>query len=328
MDGEIINHSNARHSWAREKIKRDIGVFKIEDLAASIQKHLEENMVQYVDYWVKKTGLPDLVTAGGVFANVKLNQKIVESPSIESFFVHPHMGDGGIALGAALFALAEFKLGQGGILKPKKLRNVYFGPEFSNEEIQKAIISNGLHAKDCDDVSNEIANKIDNGRIVGLFQGRMEFGPRALGNRSILAKPVDKSINNSLNRRLARTEFMPFAPSVLEEEAMDYFIGYEKAKYPSKFMTITFDVPKEKQPKIEAVVHIDGTARPQAVDKYSNESYYQILKAYKDVSGLPLFINTSFNAHEEPIVCSPQDAINAFKAKRIDCLVIGNFVLE
>ncbi|MFA4855172.1 MAG: carbamoyltransferase C-terminal domain-containing protein [archaeon] len=317
-NGRTVNYLKAKHDAALNKIKKELGNFNKANLAASVQIHLENVLSKYVSYWVDKTGISNVVLAGGVFANVKLNQRLLALPNVESIFVHPHMGDGGTALGAAL--------NQANI-KPFALNDVYFGPEFNNEEIQQAITDNGLNAKDYNDIPTEVAARIDEGKIVGLFQGRMEYGPRALGNRSIVAKPTDKGINDSLNKRLSRTEFMPFAPSILEEEAKNYFTGYENAKYPSKFMTITFDVPKEKQKMAGAVVHVDGTARPQVVCKESNKLYYQTLKAYQDASGLPLFVNTSFNAHEEPIVCSPVDAINAFKDKRVDCLVIGNFIL-
>lgn len=327
-NGEIINHSKSRHDSALQKIKQDLVNFNRENLAASIQDHLEQNMVKYVNYWVEKTGLPDVTTAGGVFANVKLNQRIAESPSVESFFVHPHMGDGGLAVGAALYALAEHRLDKGSVLKPKELGDVYFGPSFSPEEIQEALERHGLKAKDSGDVEAETARAVADRKIVGFFQGRMEYGPRALGNRSILADPTDKKINTWLNNRLHRTEFMPFAPSILDSDAERFYKNYGNSTYPARFMTITFDVAKKEEEMAPAVVHVDHTARPQVVDKRANKRYHNVLKAHKDISGLPLFINTSFNAHEEPIVCTPEDAIRSFENGAVDVLVLENFVVE
>lgn len=327
-DGRIVNKSKSRHRSAVEKIKKDLNHFNKEDLAATVQLHIEQNLVKYVNYWVEKTGFPDVVTAGGVFANVKLNQRIAESPLVKSFFVHPHMGDGGLSVGAALYAFAEHKLNQGSMLKPAKLDNVYFGPKFEPEEIQRALARYKLKAKESSNVAAETAEFIAKKKIVGFFQGRMEYGPRALGNRSIIADPTNKKINTWLNNRLHRTEFMPFAPSILDTDAKAFYKNYEQNTYPAKFMTITFDVPKEKEKKAEAVVHIDHTARPHVVDKKANEIYYKTLKAYKEITSLPLFVNTSFNAHEEPIVCTPDDAIKSFKNGAVDVLVLENFIVS
>ncbi len=326
--GSIVNHSNARHSSAVEKIRRELRNFSKEDLAASVQNHLEQNMVKYISHWVEKTELPDVVTAGGVFANVKLNQRIIESKPVESFFTHPHMGDGGLAVGAALYAYSQKLLDQGSFLKPFSLDNVYFGPGYTNDEVQKALEKEGLKAREVSDVEAEAARLVAKKKVVGFFQGRMEYGPRALGNRSILADPTDQSINDWLNKRLVRNEFMPFAPSVLDTDAADFYINYSKGMYPARFMTITFDVPLEKEKMAQAVVHIDHTARPQVVDTRANPVYYKVLKAHKELTKLPLFVNTSFNAHEEPIVCTPEDAIRSFKNGCVDALAIEDFVVE
>ena len=155
----------------------------------------------------------------------------------------------------------------------------------------------------------------------------MEYGPRALGNRSILYDPTDNSINDWLNKRLHRTETMPFAPSVLDTGAPLYYENYSKGDYPAKFMTITFSCTKDVQ-KAKAVVHLDNTTRPQVVSEYQNPRYYKILQLYKKATGLSLFVNTSFNIHEEPIVCSPEDAIRSFKLNSVDVLVMGNWAIE
>jgi len=323
-----MNHSRSRHGSALRKMRLYLGDFSKENLAASVQLHLEQNMLKYVNYWVERTGLHDVVAAGGVFANVKLNQRIAESSAVKSFFVHPHMGDGGIAVGAALYALAGHRLSQGSVLKPEKLANVYFGPSFGQDEIQDALEKHGLRAKDSNDIEAETAQAVAKKKIVGFFQGRMEYGPRALGNRSILADPTDRKINDWLNKRLHRTEFMPFAPSALESSAAAFYENYGASAYPAKFMTITFGVPKEKEEIAPAVVHVDHTARPQVVDKITNKRYHNALRAYEDITGLPLLVNTSFNVHEEPIVCSPDDAIRSFEKDAVDVLVMENFIVE
>ena len=152
----------------------------------------------------------------------------------------------------------------------------------------------------------------------------MEFGPRALGNRSMLARPTEGKINDWLNQRLDRSEFMPFAPSVLAEHADEIFAGVAKARHAAEFMTITFDVLPAWRERIPAVVHVDGTARPQLVRAGSNPRYHKLISAYRDLSGIPLVLNTSFNVHEEPIVCRPEEAIRAFVERRVDCLAVGN----
>jgi carbamoyltransferase len=162
--------------------------------------------------------------------------------------------------------------------------------------------------------------------VVARFAGRMEYGPRALGNRSILYRPDEPAVNDWLNKRLKRTEFMPFAPTTLAEDASKYFIGMEGAHDTSRFMTITFDCTEEMKKACPGVVHIDGTARPQLVSESDNPSYYRIVKQFKQLTGMSCIVNTSFNIHEEPIVCTPQDAIRAFKIGHLDVLAIGPFI--
>ena len=325
-NGRIVNRSNSRHDMTLQKIKKRIKNYSKEDLAASVQCHLEENISKFISYWVHKTKISDVIVAGGIFANVKLNQRIAEIPTVESFFAHPHMGDGGIGVGAALYISMQEQLDKGSF-KPYKLQNVYFGPEFSNAKIEEAITISGLKGENIKNIEKYVAEKIAQKKIVGHFNGRMEYGPRALGNRSILADPTDTTINDWLNKRLHRTEFMPFAPSILDTGAPNYYKKYEKSAYPAQFMTITFDTTK-KALKAKAVVHIDHTTRPQVVSKEQNPRYYKILQLHKQITGLPLFVNTSFNIHEEPIVCTPADAIKSFNQGCVDVLVMGNWVIE
>jgi len=312
---------------ALKKLRQMLSFTTREHWAAGIQKRTEDIMERFIGDYAKITGIPDVAVAGGIFANVRVNQKLLESPDVNSLFVHPHMGDGGIAVGAALYVSARELANKGKGLLPYSLNNVYFGPEFSTREIGAAINEAGLEAQRIGKVESYIADMLAEKKIVGNFQGRMEYGPRALGNRSVLADPTDKSINDWLNKRLSRTEFMPFAPSILDTAAHEYYKNYSRGAYPSRFMTVTFDCTKEAE-KAEAVMHIDRTARPQVVSMKQNPMYYRILNEYEKRTGLPIFVNTSFNIHEEPIVCSPEDAIKSFMAGTVDILVMGDWILE
>ena len=177
-----------------------------------------------------------------------------------------------------------------------------------------------------ENVEKEIAKLLNEGKVVGRFNGKMEYGPRSLGNRSIIAAPFDPSINDWLNKRLHRTEFMPFAPSINEEHAEGYFVGYRKDHVAADYMTITYDVKPEMKSKIPAVVHIDGTARPQVVRKAVNPSYHAIIDEFYKLSGVPVVLNTSYNIHEHPIIYTPDDAITGFKEGKLDVLAIGNYI--
>jgi carbamoyltransferase len=267
---------------------------------------------------------------GGVVANVKLNQRIAMLPEVDRVFVFPAMSDTGNPVGAILLDQLDQMNQAGTVFQGEPLRDVYWGPEYSDEEISKALVRAGVQAERLNEESliERAASSIHAGRIVGWFQGRMEFGPRALGNRSMLARPTEGKINDWLNQRLDRSEFMPFAPSVLAEHADEVYIGVEKARHTAEFMTITFDVRPEWRTRIPAVVHVDGTARPQLVRSETNSRYHKLISAYYLMSGIPLVLNTSFNVHEEPIVCKPEEAIRAFVDHRVDCLGIGNFWVE
>jgi carbamoyltransferase len=234
-------------------------------------------------------------------------------------YVFPHMGDGGLALGATLAYLKP---------SPFRFKNLYFGPEYSNAEIKKELERNNLKYTFYKDMETEIAKLLAKGKVVARFKGAMEFGPRALGNRSILYQPTDVSVNDWLNTKLKRTEFMPFAPTVLEEHAEKCFKNMKGAEYTAKFMTITFDCTNWMKKNCPGVVHVDGTARPQILSKKDNLPFYKIIDNYRKLTGIPCVINTSFNMHEEPIVCSPHDAIRAFKDSRLNFLALENFLVR
>ena len=307
----------------RDLLPRD---FSRENLACTIQHYSEEMATEYIRYWVGITGKTNIALAGGLFANVKINQKIHEIPEISSIFIHQGMSDEGVGVGAAL-ALYYSVTGKK-VKRRTCMNHVYLGPEFSNDQIKREIDSEGLTYEFHEDVEKEIARLLASGYVVARFNGRMEYGPRALGNRSILYQTLDPSVNDWLNECLVRTEFMPFAPATLIEDAEECYIGINEAKDTARFMTITFNCKKFMKDNCPGVVHIDGTARPQLVDKDDNTSFYRIIKEYKKITGIGSIINTSYNMHEEPIVCTPGDAIRVFKLGHLDYLAIGNYLIK
>jgi Predicted carbamoyl transferase, NodU family len=326
-DGQIVNSGNIYHQSAIAKIKNLLPVnFKHEDLAASIQEVLEEVVLKYVEYWIRETGSRNIALAGGVFANVKLNQRIHALSEIEQMFIHPGMGDGGLMVGAA-YAMYR-KLNKDVELHTPRLKNVYLGSEYSNAEIKKELDSDGFNYQYHENVEYQIAKLIADGKVVARFNGRMEYGPRSLGNRSILYHTGDPSVNDWLNRQLNRTEFMPFAPATLYEYRDKCYKNIKGAEYASFFMTVTFDCTDFMKKVSPAAIHIDDTARPQLVDEKSNPSFYNIIKEYYKLTGIPSIINTSFNMHEEPIVCTPNDALRAFRESRMDYLAIGKYIVK
>ena len=292
------------------------------DVAAAYQHVLEVVATGYVTHYLKATGLKKIVLSGGVVANVKLNQRLREIPGVDGVFVHPNMGDGGCGTGAALL---EF-VGNDVLKQP--IADVFLGPGPSDLEIEGTLSRMQLPATRCHPIEPQIARLIADGKVVARFNGRMEYGPRALGNRSILYHAMDPAVNQWLNKRLGRTEFMPFAPATLMEHASDCYLDLAGCEHAAQFMTLTFDCTEKMKQTSPAAVHVDGTARPQLVTDRSNPSFYKILKEYHALTGIPSVINTSFNMHEEPIVCTPEDGVRAFLQGNLDYLAIGDFLVE
>ncbi|MFA6422444.1 MAG: carbamoyltransferase C-terminal domain-containing protein [Candidatus Buchananbacteria bacterium] len=290
-----------------------------EDISAKAQQMLEESVTKHILKYCNATSMKNLALAGGVFANVKLNQKLIENCPIEQIFIQPGMGDEGLILGSAAYYLH-----QNGIKLRDQIKDVYFGNGYGDEEIEAILKEKNYSYRILENPATETANMINNEKIIGWFDGRMEFGPRALGHRTIMADPRNKNINDILNHRLRRSEFMPFAPSSLYELADEVFENTDGSLHAAEFMTITFNVREKWHEKIRAVVHVDGTARPQLVKKEKNEAYYNVIKSFYDLTGIPLIVNTSFNIHEEPIVCSPDDALRSYDTGAVDCIVFNN----
>jgi carbamoyltransferase len=291
------------------------------DVAAAYQHVLELVAANYVQHYVARTGIRNLVLSGGVVANVKLNQRLFEIPGIERIFVHPNMGDGGCGTGAALLQFAS----EGGI--PDPLTDVYWGPCYAEPQIEDALQRAQLPFDRYSPIEPKVGQLIAAGKVVARFNGRMEYGPRALGNRSILYHTKEPDVNQWLNQRLGRTEFMPFAPATLFEHRHECYRHIGGAEHAAQFMTVTFDCTERMKRESPAAVHVDGTARPQLVTAEGNPSFHRIISEYHQLTGIPSVINTSFNMHEEPIVCSPDDAIRAFLQGNLDYLAIGDYLV-
>jgi carbamoyltransferase len=324
---QIDNLSWIDHEFV-EQLRKDTKGYSREDISAAAQDLLEEVAVGYVNHWIKKTKKNNILLSGGVFANVKLNQRIHELVSVEEIYIHPAMSDEGLALGCAYLATVQ----EGISIDRKNLSNVYFGDSFSQDYVENILEKNRrkyhFQKYSSKRLAEIVAQDISEGKIVGLFTESMEYGPRALGARTILADPRDKLINDWLNKRLKRSEFMPFAPVVLEEYADNIFKNMKGARYTSEFMTITFDVYPRWISKIKGVVHVDGTARPQVIKRKTNRIYYDIIEEFRKITGIPVLVNTSFNMHEEPIIDSPENALRALDAGAVDYVVIFPYLVK
>jgi carbamoyltransferase len=258
--------------------------------------------------------------AGGLFANVKLNQQINELDFVDEMYVFPAMGDEGLPLGACIKKAVEL----GEITKPIKLQNMFFGIGYDDEEINSFSKNYNFQKERYD--SKVIAQDLEDGKIIGWFQDRFEHGPRALGARSILVKPTEIKTHKVLNERLKRYEIMPFAPIVMEEHFDEIFYPF-KSKYSAEFMTICYSTRESWIKKIPAVIQkSDKTARPQIVVKNKNEKFWDILNEYHKISKIPVLLNTSFNSHNEPIIDNPNQAFDTLEKGIVDKLVIGNYV--
>lgn len=294
---------------------------KREIFSFNLQKFTEELFLNFLDDLHRL--YPDytkLCFSGGLFANVKLNQKINELPWVEEIFVHPAMGDEGLALGACLIKAVEL----GEISNPFKLDHVFFGLEYRDDEIE--LISKNYSLEREPYNVEDIAKKIHDGKILGWFQGKFEYGPRALGHRSILVRATDRNTHSELNKRLGRYEIMPFAPSILKENFGDVFYP-SKSLYSAEFMTLCYSTKNEWVDKIPSVLQkTDKSARPQVVNKNANSKYHELISRYYELSGIPLILNTSFNKHNEPIIDNPNQAFECLINGIIDELVIENYV--
>jgi len=323
--GEAYNEA------AIHELKDRFGEFSAPQVARALQQRTEDVVARQVENAVERTGYRNVTLAGGLFANVALNKRIYELDCVDGIFVHQNMGDGGLGLGAALDMAAR----RNDLREPELLKTVYLGPAYEADTIADAIDESGIDSStvaeyDTIDAVAERAGKLlAAGKVVALYNGRMEYGPRALGNRSILYQPTDETAIQWLNKDLDRTEFMPFAPVTLKERADECYANYDPETCPAaNFMTITFDCTETMQERSPGAVHIDGTARPQLITEEQNPLYYKILSRYETETGIPTLINTSFNKHGEPIVSKPAEALRSFNDTNMDALILGTCMVE
>lgn len=291
------------------------------NIAYAVQDLCERAMFSVVRMALEKTGSKNLCLAGGVALNSKANGKIAASGLIDKLFVQPAASDDGVALGAAL---APF-LDGGQRLPLRAMRHAYLGPSFDDEAIENSLRTYKIRASRLADPASTAAELLSQGKILGWYQGRMEFGPRALGSRSILADPRDPEMNAKVNNAVKFREWWrPFAPSFKKEAAPEYL----ESAYDSPFMILTAQVRPEKRSVIPSVTHVDGSARPQTVEKEINPLYYRLIDEFGKCTGVPVVMNTSFNLRGEAIVNTPTDAIRTFFSSGMDALVMGSFLVE
>jgi carbamoyltransferase len=291
------------------------------DVAYAVQDVCEIAMMSVVKMAIEKTKSRNVCLAGGVALNSKANGKIVASGMVDKFFVQPAASDDGVALGAAVAPYLD----GGRRLPMEPMRHAYLGPEFDDEAIESALKTYKLRYARLNDVAATAAELLSNGKILGWFQGRMEFGPRALGSRSILADPRDPEMNAKVNNAVKFREWWrPFAPSIKKEAAGEYL----ESASDSPFMILTAQVRPEKRAVIPSVTHVDGSARPQTVEKEINPLYWRLIDEFGKRTGVPVIMNTSFNLRGEAIVHTPTDAIRTFFSSGMDALVIGSFLVE
>ncbi len=292
------------------------------DVAASAQLVLEEALVHMARHLHRLTGEQNLCMAGGVAYNCVANSRIRRELDYRQVFVQPAAGDAGTALGAALWLTNR----RGGLPHREVMRDVFLGPQFTEADCRRSLDRVGLHYDVLTDdaLCNRLAAELAHGRLVFWFQGRMEWGPRALGNRSLLADPRREDMRELINAKVKlREPFRPFAPAVLEERAGDYFDG----PFPSPFMLFTFAALPSAKGVIPAVVHVDGTSRIQTVDRHANPRFRQLIESFERETGVPVLLNTSFNV-DEPIVCHPDEAVRCFLRSQVDWLVLGNLLVK
>jgi carbamoyltransferase len=320
-DGQYIIQDTRLGERFGQPRERDAPIGKKHyDVARSLQLVLEESAIELARWLKARTGAEHLCMAGGVALNCVMNARIRDAGLFRQVWVQPAAGDAGTALGAALWTDWRAR----GARRAWHMEHAFLGPEYPEAEIEAFLRRSQLRYRRLDDVAAQTAELLARDRIIGWFQGRMEFGPRALGARSFLASPISPSMQARLNEIKDREDFRPVAPVVLEEEAANWFVGGAV----SPFMLFVFDVRPDKAERIPAVRHVDGTARVQTINRAQHPLYYDLLKAFQQRTGVPVLVNTSFNTRSEPVVCTPRDAIECFWTSPIDALVIGRFLLE
>ncbi|HEY9280759.1 MAG TPA: carbamoyltransferase C-terminal domain-containing protein [Eoetvoesiella sp.] len=323
--GYILHPSRLRERFGPARLRGEILQTQHMDIARSLQQVLEETVLA-MTYWLFGKANEDyLCMAGGVALNCVMNSKLVSDGPFRDIWVQPAAGDAGTSLGVALWL--DFHSRETN-RREWVMDHAYLGPSYTDDEIEDFLQRSGVRYQRLDNVAETAGNLLAEEKIIGWFQGRMEFGPRALGARSILASPRDPRMQGRLNELKDREDFRPVAPVVMQERAGQWFDPRGALSVQAPFMLFVFDVLPEQASKIPAVRHIDGTARVQTVSRNQNPLLYDLLQAFEQRTGVPVLVNTSFNTRGEPIVCSPRDALECFWTSPLNALVIGSFLVE
>jgi carbamoyltransferase len=289
-----------------------------QNLAYTSQKLLEEIVTDIVEAYCSKLQTNNVCLAGGVALNCKMNKRVMEHDAVDSIYIQPVANDAGLALGGGWINQQPTSV--------PTMDNIYVGPSFDRDNVKSVLETKKISHTEPEELEKNVAKRLADGELVGWFQGKLEMGPRALGNRSILADPRTSESRDRVNKYVKhREEWRPFAPSIIESAADDYFENAE----PSPFMIKTFDVKTECRDEIEAVLHpADDTTRPQTVREDQNPRYYQLIREFERLTDVPVVLNTSFNDHGEPIVTTPKEALKDFYGMGLDTLVLGDFLVE
>ena len=330
IDLSWIEYHKVRDTWISEKFKRTFGPKREytdpltahhRNIAAALQQRLEDLSISFLQRAKKKFPQARLALAGGVSLNCSLNGKIEESRLFEELYVQPASGDDGVSIGACYLAYKQ----RAPEFRPAKRHDSYLGSRFTDAEIEAALRKNGLPYSRAENIYETVAQKLAEGKVVAWFQGGAEFGPRALGNRSILAKPWPESMRDYLNNEVKfREPFRPYAPAVLAEQSAEYF----QIRQESPHMLIATQIRPEKKAEIPATVHVDGTCRVQTVTGETNPRFRKLLEAFHRKTGCPVLLNTSFNVKGQPMINTPEQAIDSLRTAKLDLLVMGEFYLE
>lgn len=323
---EFQNTIGAYCRFVQSKLKKVLDGQRFDNIAAATQLHFEELITRWVQNAIEKTKIHKIACAGGLFLNVKANKRIVEMPQVEDAFFYPAAGDAGMPVGAALQVYHKHCSNNG--LKPESgpLTNLYYGPSYTNEEIKEYLRETVWikKAEHYDEIDDEIGDLVSKGKVIARFCGRLEWGPRALGNRSILADARSVGVIRKINFAIKHRDFwMPFAPTILEDRINGYLIDPRSAPY----MILAFDTT-DKRDEIAAALHpFDQTCRPQTLNRKFNSGYYRVLENFQKSTGVGGLLNTSFNLHGYPIVCNPQQALWTLENSKLDGLALGSFLI-
>ncbi len=334
QEGELVFRRGTRLSmnYCYSYLRRHLENHRFDWIAGAVQKLQEELVIKWVKNAIANTGIRKIACAGGSFMNVKTNMQILELEEVDDLFIFPSCGDESIAIGAAYQAYVDSFQQNGGAVRISPLRSTYFGLEFHQQEIKACIEVTGsakkYHIEVHKDINEPISRLLASGKIVARFDGRMEWGARALGNRSILADPRNTEKVRELNVAIKQRDFwMPFAPTILSERQHEYLVNPLDIKAP--YMTLAFHTTERGLKDFAAAIHsYDFTARPQILEREMNPSYYDLVKRFEAITGVGGVLNTSFNLHGEPIVCTPEDAISIFERSGLNFLALGNHLIS